>query len=497
MRLLRTAAIRAIEAPALAAGVPLMQRAGLAAARVAQDMLAAAGHSPARVLILCGPGNNGGDGYEAGAHLLHWGSTVVVAARPGSPLPADAVAAAARYRKGGGTVVDALPRIADFDLVVDALFGIGLTRPLGPPWSDWITAVNESRVPVLALDVPSGLDADTGAIHGSAIVATRTLTFIAGKPGLFTLQGCDCAGQVQVADLDLRIETAALAGTDPVSRGLLLSRSDFAPALKPRPRNTHKGSFGSLGLVGGAAGMTGAAILAGRAALHLGAGRVFVGLAGPSPGYDALQPELMLRDAEAALAANPDVIVLGPGLGAGDAARALVERGLASEVPVLLDADALNLVAGHSSLASRVSRREAPTLMTPHPLEAARLLGLGIEAVQRDRIAAALNLARLYRASVVLKGVGSVVADGTDWWINPSGNPGMATGGMGDVLSGIAGALLAQGLPPTSALLCAVHLHGAAADRLVEDGIGPAGLTAGETIPVARALYNRWCAGRD
>ena len=489
--LLRTAAIRAIEEAALATGQPLMARAGLAAACVARDMLADARRQPARVLVLAGPGNNGGDGYVAASHLAQWSFdlTVCCIADPAG-LPLDARVAAAAWHAAGGTSTPDLPAPDEFDLVIDALFGIGMTRPLEAPYSGWVGTVNAAAVPVLALDLPSGLDADTGRMHGIAMRATRTLTFIADKPGLHTHHGVDCAGHVTLATLDLRSTPAPTADA-----GALLAPAAFQTALAPRLRNSHKGSYGNLGIIGGAAGMAGAALLAARAALKLGAGRVLVGMLDAGLAVDPLQPELMLRGADQVLGNALDAAVVGPGLGQSDAARALLARAALLECPLVLDADALNLLAQHAKLAAATTRRKEPTLLTPHPLEAARLLGQSIEAVQVDCIVAASALARLYHGWVVLKGAGSVIAapDG-QWWINPTGNPGMATGGMGDVLAGLIGALAAQGMAPLPALQCAVYLHGAAADALVADGIGPAGLTAGETIDRARLLFNRWAA---
>ena len=490
--LLRSPAIRAIEQAALARGEDLMARAGLAAAGVAREMLVDARRTPARVLVLAGPGNNGGDGFEVATHLRHWNFEVVVLciADP-ARMPQDARAAWQKWRSAGGACVTSLPAPAEFDLVIDAIFGIGLTRPVQAPYAGWILAVNAVQVPVLALDLPSGLDADTGSVHGVALAATRCVTFIADKPGLRTQHGPDLAGHITVATLELRAE--APPGPE---IGALLEPAHFAAALAPRTRNTHKGSFGALGIVGGADGMAGAALLAGRAALKLGAGRVLVGFVGNGLAVDPLQPDLMLRAAAEVVAAPVDALVIGPGLGTSGTARTLLAQALALRCPLLLDADALNLIAQDAKLAAALTRHAHGTVLTPHPLEAARLLGQDVQAVQRDRIAAAQALARVHGADVVLKGAGSIVAASAgDWWINPTGNPGMATGGMGDVLSGLAGALLARGVPCLAAVQCAVHLHGAAADRLVGDGIGPAGLTAGETIDAARCLFNQWVRG--
>jgi len=268
----------------------------------------------------------------------------------------------------------------------------------------------------------------------------------------------------------------------------------FKAVLKPRPRNFHKGMAGSLGILGGASGMTGAALLAGRAALKLGAGRVYAGLLEEhSIKVDMAAPELMLRHADDVLGVDLDAIVAGPGLGASERAATLVGAALASEIPCVLDADALNLIAEDDDLGDACARRTAETLLTPHPAEAARLLETSVAEVQADRLAAAQRLARSFNAHVVLKGNGSVVVarDG-HWFINTSGNPGMASAGMGDVLAGILGALLAQRYTGETALVLGVHLHGAAADALVAAGAGPVGLTAGELIEPARRIWNGW-----
>ena len=514
--LLRANAIRAIEQRALAAGANLMERAGRAAADAARAMLANAPHHPSRVLVLAGPGNNGGDAFEAAVHLKAWGHEVVLCFT-GAPerLPPGAARAYAKWRAADGLCQTDLPALHDFDLVVDGLFGIGLARAIAPPYAQWINSINAARVDVLALDMPSGLDADTGNVTGTAIRATRTLSFIADKPGLHTLHGPDHAGQVENASLDLRDSSAA---ADP-DRGQLVTRNCFAALLAPRRHNVHKGSFGTLGILGGAPGMTGAALLAGRAALKLGAGKVLVGLLDErAPSVDFVQPELMLRTLQgpdvpqscAEFLAQCSAVIAGPGLGLSSAARGLLAPALVAPVPLLLDADALNLIAADQSLAAAVSQRRAATLLTPHPQEAARLLAVTTAEVQTDRIAAACALAQRFNACVVLKGAGSVIAAGGAWWINPTGNPGMASAGMGDVLSGLAGALLAQTLKIDSAetigvsgftpddalqsLVGAVFLHGAAADFLVSQGIGPAGLTASEVIDAARLLWNQWCA---
>jgi hydroxyethylthiazole kinase-like uncharacterized protein yjeF len=304
---------------------------------------------------------------------------------------------------------------------------------------------------------------------------------------LLTLDGPDYCGVLHVADLGLNDAVAAAL------HGVLISGGVLNHLLPPRPRNSHKGTYGSAGIIGGALGMTGAALLAGRAALNCGAGRVYAGLlAANATLVDPLQPELMLRPADGVLRLDHlTALAVGPGLGDSPDAAEYLDWALEQNVPLVLDADALNLLATFSTLKDKLKQRVTATILTPHPAEAARLLGCDTAAVQRDRIAAALQLAREYNAGVVLKGCGSICAwpDG-HWAINTSGNPGMASAGMGDVLTGIVVALLAQGVDERHALTGAVHLHGAAADQLISEGIGPIGLTAGEVIESARSLLN-------
>lgn len=479
--LFRRADLRVLEQQHAAATPPLMERAGAAAAQFARTLLPDA---KAAVLICAGPGNNGGDAFVMARLLRLTGHPVAVVFRGAAErLPADARAAHARWLATGGRVHAEAPA-GEYALVVDGLFGIGLARPIGNDYASLIARINAFAGPVLALDIPSGLDADTGRCLGATVCATHTLSFIAGKPGLYTLDGPDQCGVVEINDLGLEIAA---------SQGALLDRTAFAAWLQPRRRNSHKGSYGSLGILGGAPGMAGAALLAGRAGLQLGAGRVYVGML-ERLAVDPLQAELMLRSADETLA-QASALVVGPGLGQSEAALAVLRQALDAPLPLLLDADALNLLAAHPVLAAHCTRRSAPTLLTPHPTEAARLLGEDTAAVQADRIAAAQALAARYRATVALKGCGTVIATpDAQWWLNPNGNPGLASGGTGDVLAGMAGALLAQGWPAREALLAAVHLHGAAADELVAAGCGPIGLTAGELIAPVRALLNRWIA---
>jgi ADP-dependent NAD(P)H-hydrate dehydratase / NAD(P)H-hydrate epimerase len=453
-------AIRRIELAAGAAVPPLMERAGYAAAELAASLIPEKGKD---VLVLAGPGNNGGDARVVAQRLAALFFRVAVVSRL-EEVPAD--------RRWG--------------LVVDGLFGIGLARAISGDFARLIQYANGLGCPILALDIPSGIEADTGQVLGCAIRATHTITFIALKPGLLTLDGPDHCGRVSVATLGLEVETLERPAAWVAQPHL------FQDALRPRRQNFHKGMAGSLAVLGGAKGMSGAALLAGRAALRLGAGRVYVGLLETLP-VDFSFPELMLRHADDALGQDLDAVVAGPGLGTSTHAETLVGAVLASDLPCALDADALNLLADSPDLLAACQRRRADTLLTPHPGEAARLLGLTSAEVQADRIAAATALSRRFNAHALLKGNGSVVVarDG-HWFINASGNPGMASAGMGDVLTGLLGALLAQGFSGESALVLGVHLHGCAADELARAGVGPVGLTAGELLDPARRIWNAW-----
>jgi hydroxyethylthiazole kinase-like uncharacterized protein yjeF len=455
-----TAEIRRIEQAYGEVTPSLMERAGSAAAELAGEIVS---EKSKDILVLAGPGNNGGDARIAAARLQEKFFRVTVVSSP-REIPLD----------------------KSWGLVVDGLFGIGLARNITGEYAQLVEFANRQRCPVLAIDVPSGIQSDTGQLLGCAVRATHTLTFIGLKPGLLTLDGPDHCGEIRVASLDLDLSKA--------KPGAWLAGPElFRDALKARPRNFHKGMAGSLGILGGARGMTGAALLAGRAALKLGAGRVYLGFLKEELHVDFGAPELMLRHADDVLGLDLDAVIAGPGLGRTEHAATLVGAVLASDLPCVLDADALNLMAEDTDLRDACTRRSAETLLTPHPAEAGRLLNLTTAEVQADRPAAARALSQRYHAHVVLKGNGSVlVARDDHLFINTSGNPGMASAGMGDVLSGILGALLAQRYSGESALVLGVHLHGAAADALAASGIGPIGITAGEVTDRARSLWNEW-----
>jgi ADP-dependent NAD(P)H-hydrate dehydratase / NAD(P)H-hydrate epimerase len=481
--LLTTHDVRAIErgATALLPCGTLMQRAGAAAARRIDGMLP---DTAAPVLVLCGPGNNGGDGFACAAALRAAGRAAICWA-PQESSAGDARAARAAFVAAGGTVTGVLPD-GRFQLAVDAMFGIGLARPLAPPYIaplDWLAA---QPLPVVALDVPSGLDADSGAWVGgrAGVHADVTVTFLADKVGLHTLDGCDAAGRVEVEPLG--VDAGQPDGVS--GRIRLLEAGDLGAIGRPRRRNTHKGSFGDVWIVGGGAGTVGAVLLAARAALRLGAGRVFADCIGaPDLRLDPIQPELMFRTLDDLQQA--DAIVVGCGLGQEPASAAALERVLQARARVLVaDADALNLIARDASLRRAFTATSCVRVITPHPLEAARLLGRDVAAVQADRVASARELAATTGATAVLKGAGSLIADPAgSVWINASGSPALATPGSGDALSGMIGALAAQGDDPLAAVLAAVWLHGAAGDEHGADS----GLAAGEIAALAARVLQR------
>lgn len=482
MAILTNEEVRELERDHAQAHPRLMLRAGQAAADVAMQILASS--SSRSVLVVCGPGNNGGDGFVVATCLLMRGYPVKLVSR-GEPerLSEDARAAREGWLSAGGSIAEDFAAEA-WGLVVDALFGIGLARPASGVYADWIFRVNALACPILSLDVPSGLDSASGAALGPVVRASHTATFIALKPGLLTLDGPDHCGTVSVHDLSLPIPALALRR---------VTTAHFCGQLVPRRKNVHKGCFGALGVIGGAAGMLGAALLASRAALRLGAGKVFMGPLDPrAPQVDPLYPEIMVRAPESLLE-QVTALAVGPGLGSSQEAEQLLLDAIDTAWPVVVDADGLNLLASNAELRARLGGRAAPAVLTPHPAEAARMLGFSVTQVQADRIASARRLAERFGAIIVLKGCGSVIATpGGRWFINTSGHAGMASAGMGDVLTGLIGSLLAQNWPALAATLAAVHLHGAAAERLMESGVGPVGLTAGETIGAAQRLFNAW-----
>lgn len=473
--LYESVAVRELDRRAVAGGIDaaeLMRRAAAAAWRIVGDRWPRC----RRLVVVCGSGNNGGDGYALAALAAAAGCTVQLVqfgAPPDSPAARAARAAWARHGQSQPWPVALDPSA---DLVVDAVLGIGLRRPVAGAMAAMLAAMNAHAAPILALDVPSGLDADSGRPRGAAVHAALTVSFIAHKAGLWTGVAADYCGDRLLDTLGVPVDLASA----PSPRAWLMPSRIDPQALPPRRPAAHKGEHGHVLVVGGAPGMAGAALLASRAALRAGAG--WVSLATHPDHAAALvaaQPELMVHAVSAADALQPllvraRVVVLGPGLGQDSWGQALFDTVLASGRPLVLDADGLNLLA-------RRPQTLGGAVLTPHPGEAMRLLeAAAVDAVEADRFGSAEALRDRFGAVAVLKGAGTVVA-GRRLRVCPAGNPGMAVGGMGDVLSGVIGALMAQGLAPEAAAATGVLAHALAAD-IVARRRGCRGLLPGDVI---------------
>jgi ADP-dependent NAD(P)H-hydrate dehydratase / NAD(P)H-hydrate epimerase len=502
-------ALREVERTAQASLPPhtLMARAGAAAAQFLAHRLANLPSRHRSVWFAAGPGNNGGDALVAAVELKRHGFAVGVAL-PVDVKPDDARWALANARAAGVRIDSALPAsLDDCAWLVDGVFGIGLERAFpgdaDSPFAAFAHRFADARaahLPILALDVPSGINSDTGQAvgGGTPVTATHTLTFIAAKPGLFTGRGRDFAGEVFIApiglDAYLQDPSVSHQGDGGERLPVLNGPPAFAPHLARRSASANKGTFGTLAIIGGANGMMGAPILAARAALYAGAGKIHVGFLGNErPTYDPPHPELMLDQVDGLSLERMSALAIGCGMGQSDAARDTLHRALAVDCAKVIDADALNWLARDPEAATLLRDHPDKAVLTPHPLEAARLLGTDVAGIEQDRLRSARTLASRYRATIVLKGSGTVIAsaDGRHVAVNPTGNAGLATGGSGDVLGGMIGALLAQRMSAFDAACAGVFLHGRAAEALAAQGEGPAGLTAGELAPMFRRLLNQ------
>ncbi|MCP4699262.1 MAG: NAD(P)H-hydrate dehydratase [Gammaproteobacteria bacterium] len=463
-------------------GLCLMERAGAAAF----SLLRARWPDARKIRVLCGVGNNGGDGYVI-ARLAHIAGYPVSVLQTGNSerLKGDARTSFEALTAVGGEIKPFSEEgVREADVVADALFGTGLDREVTWPWRDAIEALHRHACPVLAVDIPSGLHADTGAVLGAAAPAQATITFIGLKQGLFTGDGPKYCGDVYFDDLKV---PADIYRQVPASVTRLDQRL-VGGFLGKRARTAHKGDFGHLLVIGGDHGFTGAARMAAEAAARTGAGRI--SLATRKAHADLMniaRPEIMSHGVETAeelkkLLAIADVIAIGPGLGQSEWSRSLLEEVSKQEKPVTADADALNLIAKHDI-------RLHNAVFTPHPGEAARLLDSSTADIHRDRFAAARAIQSRYGCTCVLKGAGSLIAGETGTiGLCSAGNPGMACGGMGDVLTGIIAGLLAQGLSGIEAARLGVCLHAAAADKAAETG--ERGLLAGDLFPWLRHCVN-------
>lgn len=457
----------------------LMKRAGAAAAELIMKRLEDAGVEQRRVTLLVGPGNNGGDALACACELREKGAVVNVVL-PGGRRPTSALALVQleRWTQAGGTTYDDPYMTEKADCVVDGLFGTGLAKPITGDYLDAVLWFNERQALKVSLDIPSGLNPVTGHWTGSypGCSADVTITFLCVKSGLYMCEGADAAGEIVLNELDVSVPLSPLSviGTD-----------EFPRVLRPRVKNSHKGDYGSVAVIGGTDGMIGASILAARSALISGAGRVTLECrAEHAPHVDMVYPEIMFATKPVNLE-DFDAIVLGCGLGTSAEAKARVIEALNCQKPLILDADALNIIAADIKLQDMVLARRAPTVLTPHPGEAARLLRRDTAGVTADRVAACRELAVQTGAIVVLKGAGTVISmRSSRTWINPTGSPMLATGGSGDVLAGMIGAMFAQGYDMVESVLAAVYFHGLSAEGL------EAGFTAGEIAPNAMALVH-------
>jgi hydroxyethylthiazole kinase-like uncharacterized protein yjeF len=465
-------------------GYTLMSRAGEAAF----ELLRQRWPDACRITVVCGGGNNAGDGYVVARLARQTGldARALTLSNPddlrGDALTAWQDACAA----GVPTTIFTAAGLAEAELLVDAILGTGLEREVSGIWREAVEAMNAHPADILALDIPSGLHADTGAILGAAIQAAATITFIGLKQGLFTGQGPACCGEVSFTDLGAPPDIYPA-----IHPACWRYAGEDLPALLPkRWRTAHKGHFGHVLVIGGELGLAGAARMAGEAAGRCGAGLVSVATRAAHAGLQAVvRPELMFHGLE-----NPDdlaplfdratVVALGPGLGRGDWGRDMLRAALASDKPLVVDADGLNL------LAAEPTYREN-WILTPHPGEAARLLKMTPAEVEADRFAAVEDLALRFGGVAVLKGAGSLIASKTDGLVAlcAAGNPGMASGGMGDVLTGVIAALVAQGFSLFAAARAGVHLHGQAGDLAAGAG-GERGLLATDLLPFLRQLVN-------
>ncbi|MGF1548512.1 MAG: NAD(P)H-hydrate dehydratase [Thiotrichales bacterium] len=483
-RLYTAAQIRAIEGDAIQQrGIPgyaLMQRAGQAVTAALMPLL----EGDALVRVLCGAGNNGGDGYVVARLLRQAGHRVaVVSLADPALLRGDAALARDAWLAIEGRIERKVAAVAEYDWTVDALLGTGLQRPLDGELLRLVQAINASGRPVVAVDIPTGLSSETGMPLGAAVRAQLTVTFIGYKLGHFIGEGADWCGRILLDDLG----APAVSYVEVASAATLDLPADLRTWLPPRPQVCHKGQFGHVLVVGGFPGTSGAALLAGEAAARVGAGLVSVATHSAHALFAGLTcPVLMLHGVDDADDLDPllrraSVIALGPGLGQTRWSRTLWQRALDSGKPVVVDADALNL------LADCPIRRE-DCVLTPHPGEAGRLLGVSTAAVQADRMAAAVALQRRFGGVVVLKGAHTLVADSSGVTCAGAGNPGMASGGMGDVLTGVIAGLRAQGLVAGDAARAGVLAHAHAADLAA--GAAPRGLLASDLMPYLRQVVN-------
>lgn len=470
-------------------GYTLMHRAGLFSYQKLKEKWPEANS----ITVICGGGNNAGDGYVLAGLAKEEGKSVKVfhLLEP-STLKGDAETA---YKYLLASEIESTKYVGQdlsgTEVIVDALFGTGLDRDVEGEFYDVIHAINSSSIPVMAIDIPSGLNADNGNIMNIAINARLTTTFIGLKKGMFTNNGLACSGEIKFNDLDVPKDVFSMLdiGTQTIQR---LELNDLVQVLKPRQKNAHKGHFGHVLVVGGDEGYLGAARMAAEAAARVGAGLISIATRKSHAGLlSTVRPEIMSHDVETVdelipLIQKANVVAIGPGLGRTEWAKSLLARILESELPLVIDADALNLLADGFSEQDQFS---STWVMTPHPGEAARLLNTDSKTIQADRYQSIHDLHEKYPGPVVLKGSGSLITD-TDGniFVCDAGNPGMSSGGMGDVLSGVIAGLIAQGIDINHATKLGACIHAKAGDLAAKSG--ERGMMAMDLMPHLRNIVN-------
>jgi len=486
-------------------GILLMENAALQVAVKACEMLA--GDKTKQIVAVTGRGNNGGDAFAAVRHLHQWGYPVsVISLVPPGCVSGDALTFLQIIEKIGINIAfiadeaflrEAILKFTAPHLILDGIFGTGIHGEVTGAFAAAINAVNESTAKVLSIDIPSGIDGKTGQVCGAAVKADETVTFSLPKPGLWQYPGRYHAGRIIVADIGIPADTAEMADLT----GELLDLSSCGGLVPERPADGHKGTFGRVLIITGSAGMTGAGALAAKAAFKTGCGMVYLAVPGSlSSIYCINIPEAIVLpqvdknglilpenlDELIRLAASMDAVVLGPGLSAKAPVAQWVSVFVENcKTPMVIDADALNVLEPQT-----LRRAKAPVLITPHPGEFSRLTGIDADEIQKDRVEYALKFSREYNTAVALKGAGTVIAypDG-GYKINTSGNSCLAVAGSGDVLAGITGSLIAQGVPCQQALARAVFIHGRCGEAL-SGANDLAGFTAGELVSVIPSVIS-------
>lgn len=488
-------------------GIVLMENAGVATSRIALKML----EKSKRVLVICGPGNNGGDGFVIARHLINAGCDVkILCTVPDADIKGDAKVYFDILQKMKVSFLSVfneshaatLSTQLNFDLVVDALLGTGVNKPVEGHFAKLIDVINACEIPILSVDIPSGLDADTGNLWTTAIQATKTVSFGHLKQGLLLFPGVTLAGEIHTVPIGVPGEATEKAGI----QGEIITPQKVQLGFPNRKKDVHKGTLGHLAIVAGSLGKSGAAVMAAQAAMRAGTGLVTIATtqnarATIEPRCLEVMVETVIEKPDAALT-DKDVkklatliegktaLALGPGLTTAPGISALAMRLLQIlEIPAVIDADGINMLANDPSAAGRII---APMVFTPHPGEMARLTGKTTAQIQNDRIEVARQAAMWHKVTIVLKGAHTVIASPEGKiFINPTGNEGMASGGMGDVLTGIIGSYLAQGMKPFEAAIAGTYIHGLLADRCIEK-IGKSGLIASDLIAEFPYLQKEW-----